>query len=336
MVARTDRMGDLILTAPLIEALKRHFPRTRISLLASAANAQVAPLLPAIDAVEVDSVEARDSRWRGTLALARRLRQLDIDVMLFANSKHRLAVSAWLARIPVRIGSAGRAYSMLYTARVKAPRFEHETDRALRLLQPLGVQTTPATAPRCTVAEDDRRAVADLLARHGVGATDVLAIVHPSNSGNALTGSSAWYAELADELHAAGYVVMLTGTQADRQLTAAIAAAAQHPPLDLSGQLTVGELAALLGRGNICIGNSTGPAHLAAAVGVPTIGLYSPLIKQHRWLPRGSAIQVLRPELGMSCATCLGVRCQFFNCMDRITPARVIAAVAVLQARAHP
>lgn len=326
MVTRTDRLGDLILTAPALEAVKQHFPRTRVSLLASPVNAQLAAAIPAIDAVEVDSVEARHSGWRGVLALARRLRQLHVDVILFANAKHRLAIAAWLARIPVRIGSARRGYSILYTTAVKALPFEHETDAALRLLQPLGIQTGSALPPRWQVADTDRSAVAEVLAARGVRPTDALAVLHTTNSGNAMTGSPAWYAGLGDALSAAGYVVVLTGTERDRPITTAIANAMRHRAVDLSGALTVGQLAALLARSSVCIGNSTGPTHLAAALGTPTVGLYSPLLKQQRWLPRGPAVRVLRPEVGMSCATCLGPRCVFFNCMDRIAPEQVVAA----------
>lgn len=336
LVTRTDRLGDLILTAPLFDAVKQHFPRARVSVLASPANAGIAARLRGIDAVEVDDVEARHSGWRGTLTLAHRLRQLGIDIILFGNSKHRLALGAWLARIPVRIGSARRGYSILYTARVHGRRFEHETDRMLRLLQPLGINATSGVAAQCTVTEQDRAAVAQLLTTRGLGPGQRLAVVHPGNSGNAMNASPAWYVTLADALHEAGYTVVLTGTAADHALTAHIAGAMQHSALDLSGDLTVGELGALLARSQLCIASSTGPTHLAAAVGTPTVGLYSPLADQERWLPRGVTVEVLRPGVGMTCPTCLGPRCAFFNCMDRIAPERVVAAGDALASSCRP
>ncbi|MFI5395133.1 MAG: glycosyltransferase family 9 protein [Candidatus Binatia bacterium] len=338
MVARTDRMGDMILTAPLFGAVKQHFPNARLSVLASRANAQIAALLPAIDAIEIDGIEARDSGWYGTVALARRLRRLKIDAILFANAKRRLAASAWLARIPMRVGSGRRWYSVLYTARLPGRRYEHEIDWTLRLLQPLGVEAASVPPPRCPVAESDRRAVNELLTAEGVRAEAMIALVHPGNSGNALTASESWYARLGDELSAAGYMVVLTGIEGDRQLAARIAAEMRHKPVNLTGRLSVGQLAALCAQCAVCVGSSTGPTHLAAAVGAPTIGLYSPLVKQHRWLPRGPAVQVLRPEVGMSCPTCLGPRCPFFNCMNLIEHERVVAAARALhtQPRSMP
>lgn len=327
MVARTDRMGDVILTGPLFDAIKQHFPRARLSVLASSANAQIARLHPAVDAVEVDTVEARASGWSGTLVLARHLRRLQVDVILFANSKHRLALAAWLARIPVRIGAARRGYSFLYTFRVAAADAGHETDRVLTLLEPFGIHA-PATEPNWRVAENDRHSVRTQLTAAGVKAGSRLAAVHPSNSGNALTGSPEWYAALGDALVAAGYVVLLTGTEQDRPLTAAIGSRMRIQPIDLTGRLSVPELAALYACCAVCIGSSTGPTHLAAAVGAATIGLYAPLVTQARWLPRGTAVAILQPEVGMSCARCFGTRCRFFNCMDRIAPERVVRAAA--------
>lgn len=327
VVARTDRMGDMILTGPLFSGIKEFFPQARLSVLASRANCEIAALLPAIDAVEVDPVEARDSGWRGTIALARRLRQLKIDVLLFGNAKRRLAISAWLARIPVRVGKARHAYSMLYTARLPSVPGEHETDWTLRLLQPFGVEPV-RTAPRWPVAQGDRRVVDTLLYNARLAPGRPVAMLHSGNSGNALTASPFWYARLGDALSAAGYALVLTGTAADRQRVRAIAAAMRHKPLDLTGNLTVGELAALCARSAVCIANSTGPAHIAAAVGTPTIGLYAPQRKQQRWLPRGRAVKVVQPDLGMNCGPCLGPHCPFFNCMDRVSAETVLAAVA--------
>lgn len=324
-------MGDMILTAPLFAALKQHFPRARLSVLASPANAQVAAHCPAVDAVVVDAVEARHSGWRGIIALSRRLRQLNIDVILFANAKHRMALAAWLARIPVRIGSARRGYSLLYSARVAAADTGHETDRVLRLLEPLGVAPSIAQS-HWRVADAEACAVDGVLAAAQVPAGGRIAAIHPSNSGNALTGSPEWYAQLGDTLVSNGYAVVLTGTGEDRPLVRAILQRMRQPAFDLTGRFSIPELAALYARCAVCIASSTGPAHLAAVVGAPTIGLYAPLVQQERWVPRGPAVRILRPPIEMRCARCRGPRCEFFNCLNLIAPERIVAVAAELQA----
>ncbi len=329
LVTRTDRLGDMVLSLPLFESIKHAFPNARLSVLASAANAEIARLCTQIDDVFVDTVEARDSKYKDTFGLVRRFRTWRPDMVLFANAKHRLAVAAWLARIPRRIGSIRRRYSILYTDRVRSlpePLYEHEVDRALRLLQPLGIE--PSTrVPQLLLKEQHIAHAAALLNDLGVTMDARIAALHPSNSGNALNAAPDWYARVADELHALGYRVVLTGTEHERPQTKAVLEAARSDLIDLTGCLSVTQLAALYTRCAVNIASSTGTAHLSAALGTPTVGLYSPLVKQAVWLPRGKRIIVLQPEVGMNCQRCLGEECRFFNCMDLISPKVVAGSV---------
>jgi ADP-heptose:LPS heptosyltransferase len=329
LVTRTDRLGDMVLSLPLFESIKQTCPQARISVLASSANAAVAQLCPHVDKVLIDSVEARDSGWKGTLGLVRTMRAWRPDVVLFGNAKRRLALAAWLARIPVRIGSARRRYSILYTDRIPLLRGQpsgHEIDRTLRLLEPLDI--APATfTPRVPAGTDtNQEAVASLLHEHDISDDAAVAVVHPTNSGNALNASHRWYATLADALAKEGYRVVLTGTSAEQAHSEAVVTAARSTPVDLTGRLSVAQLIALYARSAACIASSTGTTHLSAAVGARTIGLYAPLEKQDRWLPRGEHVVVLRPDVGMICARCLGTKCGYFNCMEHVSVQAVVAA----------
>jgi len=330
LVIRTDRLGDMVMSLPLFASLKQAFPRARLSVLASRANADLARLCPQVDKVLVDTVGARDSNWKGTLGLAKRLRAWRPDVVLFGNVKHRLAVAAWLARVPIRVGIARRVYSILYTDRVPEltdQPHEHETNRTLRLLQPLGI--APVKDVPCLMPGDsqERASVGALLQVNGIDDSSRIVVVHPSNGGNAMNASSNWYATLADALGAAGFRVVLAGTAAEQQRCEAVMAAAQSKPVNLGGKLSIPQLLALYARSTVCIATSTGAAHLSAALGVPTIGLYAPLVKQARWLPRGPKVEVLRPEVGMICATCLGPKCAYFNCMNHISERAVVETI---------
>ena len=329
LVTRTDRLGDMVLSLPLFAAIKHAIPQARLSVLASAANAEVARLCPHVDEVVVDTVEARDSKYKDILGLTRRLRAWRPDVMLFANAKHRLAVAAWLARVPRRVGSRRRRYSVLYTDPIPLlpePPYEHEADRALRLLQPFGI-VPQSNEPKLVLSEQQKARAGSLLTDLGITHDARIAVIHATNSGNALNAAPGWYAQLADALSAQGYKVVLTGTDSERAQIRAVMMASKSGPLDLTGRLSVAQLAGLYSHSTVSIASSTGTAHLSAAVGTPTIGLYSPLVKQSVWLPRGKRVAVLHPEVGMSCPSCLGEKCQYFNCMDLIATDAVLAAV---------
>ena len=127
------------------------------------------------------------------------------------------------------------------------------------------------------------------------------------------------YAELGKRLAAGGVRVAITGGPSEAALTAAVAGAIGAAATDLCGALSVPQLAALLRRCMLYVGSATGPSHLAAAVGVPVLALYSPLRSSvpARWGPLGPHVRVMQPAVDLICAKCLGPQCGYFHCMHR-------------------
>jgi heptosyltransferase-3 len=337
LVVRTDRLGDMIVTTPLFSAIKAALPTCRLTVLASAAGAPAARAHPAVDAVEVDPFEAKGSGWRGTLPLARRLRRLRCDAAVVVHSKHRLALAVWLAGIPIRVGPGQRGYSLLYNRPVvqdhRTPPIRHETAHCMDLLRPLGFAPGAASRPAWTVAPADALAVARLLAERGVGAERAIVTIHPGHGGSALNWTPQRYAELADCLASERAVVIaVTGTASEAELVGRVCAAMHTPALDLAGQLSLTQLAALIARSVLYVGSSTGPSHLAAAVGTPVVAVYCPLAEcvPERWRPQSDTCTVLVPPVGQVCPTCLGPRCPFYPCMELIAPRTAADAARAL------
>jgi len=340
LLVRTDRLGDMIVTSPLFAEIKGAFPQCQLTVLASAAGAPVARGHSAVDAVEVDPIEAKGSGWRGTLALAQRLRRLHCDAAIVVFAKHRLAMAVRLAGIPLRIGPGQRGYSFLFNRPVRqdhrTPPIRHETAHCLDLLRPLGIEPASAARPVWQVAAEDAATVDRILAQQGIRSAQAIITIHAGSGGSALNWSPARYAELADCLAAErGVRIIVTGTAQEADLVARVCAAMRTPAVDLAGRLTVPQLGALLARSSLFVGSSTGPSHLAAAVGTPSVALYCPLVEclPGRWRPQGDHCTVLLPPVGQVCPTCLGPRCPYFPCMERIAPRAVADAAAQLLAR---
>ncbi len=334
LVVRTDRLGDMVVTTPLFSAIKQALPDCRLTVLASAVGAPAARAHPAVDAVEIDPVEAKNSKWSGTLALARRIRALRCDAAVVVLAKHRLAAALWLARVPVRIGPGQRGYSFLFNHPViqehRRPPIRHETAYSLDLLRPLGIAPDYTTRPVWRVAPEDAAAVERTLAAHGLGAAPALATLHPGHGGSSLNWTPERYAELADCLATERNMsIVITGAAADAAVVARVCAAMRTPALNLAGQLTLTQLAALFARSALYVGSSTGPTHVAAAVGTPVVALYCPLEQSlpDRWRPQAEQCTVLLPPVNQVCPKCLGAQCQFYPCMELI-PARQAADAA--------
>lgn len=321
LVVRTDHLGDMLLTLPAVQALKAAYPTCRVSVLASAQNVEAARHHPDVDHVEVDSVEAKGSGLHGLRPLIAQLRELRCDAAVVAHATPRLALALYLAGIPVRVGTAYRAYSFLFNRRVREhrrrPPWQHESQYNVNLLRPLGVPATTAPPVRWQVSAEEARGVEALLRTRGGGGTR-LAVIHPGNAGSAMNWSAARFGELGLQLRLVGWQIAVTGGSREAALTAEVVQRIGGDTMDLGGQLSLPELAALLSRCALYVGSATGPTHLAAAFGVPVVALYSPLRSSvpARWGPLGPSVTVLQPAVDMLCARCLGPRCPYYHCMD--------------------
>lgn len=321
LLVRTDRLGDMLLTLPMVHALKVAYPACRVTVLASEANIEAARHHPEVDGVELDAVEAKGSGLRGVRRLAAQLRGLGCDAAVMVHPTPRLALAVCLAGVPIRIGTAYRVYSFLFNRRIhehrSRPPWKHEAVHNLNLLRPLGVSATEVSPVRWQVSAEEAADIDRLLQDAGVCETK-LVVIHPGNAGSALNWSASQYGELARRLAADGVRVLLTGSAGEAGLTARVAAAAGPGAIDLAGKLTLAQLAALLSRCRLYVGSSTGPTHLAAAVGTPVLALYSPLRSNApaRWAPLGRQVAVLQPQVALVCPRCLGPRCPYYHCME--------------------
>jgi heptosyltransferase-2 len=245
----------------------------------------------------------------------------------------------WLAGIPTRIGYH-RKWGWLLTHRVPHRKQEgqrHEAVYTLELLASLGIE--PPSDPRPTIALSPRanQRIDAVLSTASCSSTDRLVAMHPSASCVSKRWMPERFAKVADQLIAQqGVRVCVVAGASDALYANQMVQAMTQPALDLAGQLSVAELAALLHRCRLLISNDSGPVHIAAAVGTPVVDIFgrnqrglSPL----RWGPLGEGHIILHKEVG--CVTCLAHNCDIdFLCLTSLEADEVYrAAVTVLRRR---
>jgi len=162
-------------------------------------------------------------------------------------------------------------------------------------------------------------------------------VVHPGASVPARAWAPERHAALVDALVGGGRRVVVTGSADERALTAMVAGRRRAGVVDLGGKVDLRELAGILGGAEVVVVGNTGPAHLAAAVGVPVVSLFSPVVPAVRWRPWGVP-QVL---LGDQTAGCAGSRARVcpvpgHPCMDGVPVDEVVAAVERLAPLPQP
>jgi ADP-heptose:LPS heptosyltransferase len=323
LITRTDKLGDVVLSLPAIAWLKAH--RTDWEIHALVASRAV-PL------VEHDPALARVWTWPDDaprLAAAR----FDAAVLLVYDR----AVAAHLRRIGVRrrVGPLSRWTSWLllscgvWQRRSRGGR--HERDYNVGLVAALAREEAGGefAAPRLALSGAQRKAGRRFRATAAPGAA-VVAFVHAGSGGSALGWPPERFGAVAARLAARdGWRLFLTGGESDGEAVAAAAAAAGPAVTSLAGRYDLRELLGVLSGGDLMVAPSTGPLHLAAALGLAAVGVMSPVPVQsaERWGPLGPRARSVAPDvLCPARLACLGPRCRLWNCLETVGVDTVVAA----------
>lgn len=326
LVRLPNWLGDVLLTRPLIA-----------HLLASGAEvAAVGPAgaielfregFPALDL----HVWPRDAAARAALARTLRSPAADAVYLLPVSFSSAWHARAWGARRS--IGYAGDARSpLLDDARRRPPRGDlHLSEEYLALAHPRG---TPA--PRVAralaalpVAAAHREEAAATLAGHGVGGAPFAILAPGAIYGPAKRWSPERFTRVAASLRARGLAVLLAGDARDREITATIAAAVPGA-IDLAGRTSLGAAAGLAARAHAVLSNDSGFAHLAAAVGAPTVVIFGST--SSAWTaPLGPRVRVV--QKAPVCSPCFQRTCAIgYACLAAVEPAAVERALAEVAA----
>ncbi|OGC89577.1 MAG: hypothetical protein A2W25_14535 [candidate division Zixibacteria bacterium RBG_16_53_22] len=310
LIVRPDRLGDLILSLPVAETLRQHYPESSVSYLAAPGPAQIKPLVPYVDQWYLDG----DGRNRlGLSQLIQAMKSAKFDCVIELKPSLRTAAAALLARIDARIGTARRGFSLFYNERVDIHRKgsgKHQTDLDLELLVSLGIEVN-GLLPRLELT-----ATAIAGAKMLVGGDPKPYIVmHPGSGGSAPNWPIEYYRELAVMvMESAGYGVVITGNN-DR------IGDFDERCVDLNGKTDMEELAGVIAGAALFISGSTGPLHLADSLGVGCMGFFirHQVVGPERWGPRRNMAGVMVPDRRCQCRDLS--RC---DCLRQVTPEKAL------------
>ena len=338
LVIRLDRIGDVVLSTPVIAALRQTYPDSFLAVMVRPACREVVEGHPDLNEVILYEKEGAHRGILDTMRFARTLRRFQFDTALVLHPSNRSHWIPFLAGIPVRIGYH-RKCGWLLTQRLphrKQEGSKHEAVYTLELLEVLGV-TPPRPEPMVPIQQLAHQRVNEFLTQSKVKPNERLVAIHPSASCISKRWMPERFAQVADRLVTEqGVRICLIADEPDASYAKRVAQMMRQPALDLSGRLSVGELAALLHRCQLLVSNDSGPVHIAAAVRTPVVDIFgrnqrglSPL----RWGPLGDGHVVLHKEVG--CVTCLAHNCDIeFLCLSSLSVEEVYhAATAVLQKR---
>ena len=318
--------GDLLAATPAMQALRRHLGAS-LWVLTSPYSAPIIEGHAAVDGVLVDDGTARIDD------VARRVAALECSHAVVFWSTARVAAIVAHAGIPVRVGQSRRLYSWRYTIRVPVrtetgDRTSHWTDVQMDYARALGAQPQPDDY-RIIVpyTSADSAQAAALIER---SAPDGRFVVLHASRGMRLDGVQ-WpvesFAAIGDALaRAFDAPVLLTGSADEARVIARIATAMHERGVSIAGETSLRGLAALLSRAAVVVALDSGPMHIAAAVGAPTVGIFALRTDlPSRWRPLGEHVAVIEPSYACP-LWCRKETCKTFDCCRALDPAAVVAA----------
>jgi len=355
LCVRLDNLGDVLMTTPALHALRESGPGRHITLLGSRSGAALAPYLDDVDdVIEYDAPwVANPSASSRSLAddqrMQERLRRGNFDAAViftvYSQSPLPAAMLCYLAGIPRRLAHCRENPYALLTDWLREPepqqRTRHEVERQLDLVRQVGAHA-PDTRMRFAVHESDRRTLTKQLAAHSVqvdakGSAPWI-VLHPGATAASRRYPPERFGQVATRLaQETGAPILITGGASERDLVEAVIAAAaprvRAQLHDMSGALTLGELAALIERTSVLVSNNSGPVHLASALGTPVVDLYALTNPQHT--PWQTPHRVLFRDV--ECRWCYRSVCPQHHhaCLLGVTPGEVVTAALELRAEAQ-
>ena len=355
LLIKLSAVGDVIHTIPVLNKLRRRFPAAQLDWLVTPAIAELLRHNPAISNV----IEFARDDWSRPLRLtpfvsyarlAAALRRTGYDLVIDMHGQLRTAVFTAASGAPVRIGfdrprrsvwtatqreftaqarkhawqGAREGSWLAYTHHIPVPTLDmHAVDRYLNVGPILGLEDGPPDfsfpIPLAASAGVD-----ELLRRHGVTGNSLVTMA-PGTIWETKHWGSAKFAGVARHFLQRGFAVALMGSARERVVCEDVARLAPGA-VDIAGETTLTELAALVRRSSICVTNDSGPMHLAVALGRPVVSVFGPT--DPVWIgPYGRDDAVLRA--GIPCSPCYLralSRCRYEHaCMTEVSAEAVIA-----------
>ena len=324
LVTRTDRIGDLVLTTPVFEALRRKFPEAHLACLTFLENREIIEGNPHLNEIILYDKKGSERSWLGNLVFSRQLAGKRFDAVIHFHPTNRMHWVSWLAGIPVRIGYRKKnAWTLTHSIEdKKSEGLKHESEYSFDLLKFLGVEPPTKIQPYFPLKERDQTSLHFFLKHFGLNGKTPYAVLNPSASCPSKIWHADRFAALSDYLQEKrGFKVVLIDSPGDRIFSEKVKRSATHPVIDLTGKLSLGMAGWLLKEARILISNDSGPVHIAQAVGTPVISIFGrklPGLSPKRWGPLGERARVVHKEV--ACPICLAHDCQInFLCLDVIS-----------------
>jgi len=306
LVSRTDNIGDVILTLPLISEIKKHFPQAKIVFLV---KSNLKSLLN--DYEDIDDFIFIDE-IKSNIDLYKKICAENFDLVFCVYPRFNLSLLFFLCGIKYRVGTAYRGYSFLYNLKVKEHRKyaeKHESQYNLNLLNSLMGENSQSIEFKFKISENEKLDLINKLSQElDFKSNYKFIIIHPGSRQSAidlpLNTLKEFIRVFLNEFK--NYKIFITGSKDDKlqidNLLEDFKDEIGKNIINVSNLLNLRELMVLIDLSYLFISNSTGPIHIAGALNKKIIGFYPNVPPMHpvRWKPLSKNAKILTPTINLS------------------------------------
>ena len=300
LISRTDNLGDVVLTFPMIGILKKYYPQLQIYFLGKTYTKDLIELNTNLrDFLNYDEISSMPEE-----KAVEELKSYGFDAIVHVFPRKDIAVLAKKAKIRYRIGTSHRWYhwftcnKLVHFSRKRSDL--HEAQLNIKLLKPLKIKEIPPVKElhkyyglkKPALSEEEKKVVyydKVLDIDSFIDKDKINLVLHPKSNGSAGEWGLENFGNLLEILPEDRYKVFLTGTKAEGELLKDFSSLYADKLTDVTGIFNLKQFIYFLSVTDGIVASSTGPLHIAAALGKFAVGLYSPErpVFPQRWAPIG-------------------------------------------------
>jgi len=319
LVIQTAFLGDVILATPLVRSLKKNYPAVKVDVLTIPSTSSVFQYNPHINQRLVFDKKQKLKKWVSFFQLINALRKNHYDAAVSIQSSLTSALLMRLAKIPCRVGFERQKF---LTHPIEEVAGLHTRERYLRLLRPFSNKNFDSQTEMFWSAAEESSVnkIVDPLRQR---AQFVIGIA-PGSVWPTKRWLEPYFVSLIKNLNQESIAIVLLGGRDETQLCDRIKTLSGNTAVNLAGQLTIPQSAALISRLNLMLTNDSAPLHIANAVATDVIAFFGPTVPEFGFFPFREYDQVLEVN-ELYCRPCAkhgGRRCpqKHFRCMTEIRP----------------
>jgi heptosyltransferase-2 len=326
LILQTAFLGDVILTLPLVQVLKKNFPESEIDFVCIPGTSEILKNNPHIH--EIIPYDKRNAGVNGFTGLIKKLRNRKYGLLISPHRSFRSSLISYLSSPGKSVSFDNSSFGFLYDKKEVYDKDIHEIQRNLSLLNSEGIREKNIIKPELFLSVDDKRKIDCLFYEYKINDSHKIISIAPGSVWFTKKFPEEKFVKLCDLLSDTDYKIFLTGGKNDKRTSDFIANNSRNRKIiNVTGHLSVPESAELISRSDILITNDSAPLHIANAVGTDVIAVFGATVPAFGFYPYGKDDIVFETN-GLSCRPCAihgGKKCPVgtFECMLKIDESKI-------------